>query len=599
MESYFYNKREIDFDFRDIRAKGTELVTSGGKAPGAEPLRECIVQITSVLENAIAERGLVTKLKTIEAHDIMCYIADAVLAGGIRRAAMLALFSLDDTDMLECKFGNWWEENPQRGRANNSAVVLRSQITKDVFMKLWDKIKASGSGEPGFFISNSEEWGANPCCFTGDMKLLTVDGEKTFEELNNTHPTICDMHGNKSKGYVWYNGKKDVIRLKLSDKTVIKCTPDHKFLVDGNWIEAKDMKGKRITQLTPNLLKQKAPMVISIKDIGRQDVYDFNEPNTNAGYVNGACAHNCEISLRSNQFCNLVEVNFSNIESQEDLNERARVASFISTLQASYTDFHYLRDIWRDTTEKDALIGVSLTGVASRHLYEYDLKESAKIVKKENKRVAKLIGINPSARSTTNKPSGTSSIILGTSSGVHAWYDKYYWRRIRVGKDEAIYQYLFHIYPELLEDDYFRPESTAIIKVPQKAPEGAITREETAIDALERVKYMHEHWIDTGHIKGINKNNVSVTISIRENEWEDVSNWMWQNRDTYTGISVLPFDSGSYTQAPFESCTKEEYEEAMQYLSAVDLKYIVEEQDNTHLQSEVACSGGACEIKNI
>ena len=470
IESYFYNKRELDFDFRDIRPKGTTLITSGGKAPGPEPLRECLTKITSLLENAIAVRGRATKLTPLEAHDIMCFIADAVLSGGIRRAAMISLFSLDDSSMLECKFGNWWETNPQRGRANNSAVILRSQIEEDTFKNLWNKVKASRSGEPGFFMSNSEEWGGNPCM---------------------------------------------------------------------------------------------------------------------------------EISLRTAQMCNLVEVNFATVESQEDLEERTKVASFIATLQASYTDFHYLRDIWRETTEKEALIGVSLTGVASNHLYDYDLKKAAKVVVKENKRVAKLIGINSSARCTTNKPSGTSSIVLGTSSGVHAWYAPYYWRRIKVGKDEAIYSYLNTMYPELLEDDYFRPEIMAVIKVPQKSPDDGITRSETAIDSLERVKYMHENWIAPGHVKGINKNNVSCTISIRDEEWEDVGNWMWENRDHYTGISVLPFDSGSYTQAPFEECTKEEYEEAMKHLSKVDLQYIVEDKDNTNLQGEIACGGGACEIGSV
>jgi ribonucleoside-diphosphate reductase alpha chain len=807
IESYFYNKRELDFDFRDIRPKGTTLITSGGKAPGPEPLRECLTKITSLLENAIAVRGRATKLTPLEAHDIMCFIADAVLSGGIRRAAMISLFSLDDSSMLECKFGNWWETNPQRGRANNSAVILRSQIEEDTFKNLWNKVKASRSGEPGFFMSNSEEWGGNPCM---------------------------------------------------------------------------------------------------------------------------------EISLRTAQMCNLVEVNFATVESQEDLEERTKVASFIATLQASYTDFHYLRDIWRETTEKEALIGVSLTGVASNHLYDYDLKKAAKVVVKENKRVAKLIGINFSARCTTNKPSGTSSIVLGTSSGVHAWYAPYYWRRIKVGKDEAIYSYLNTMYPELLEDDYFRPKIMAVIKVPQKAPDDGITRSETAIDSLERVKYMHENWIAPGHVKGINKNNVSCfsgdtkflvedkgyvsfnsfndgdtvrvlthdgtytnaivknfgkqeivelkvttggglkepkiikttkdhfwfvsnnyrrhsgidlpdekyriiktknllsikkpqfprvyptkkvteinlegllhgivfgdgsrtpirrknglggfislchesrhlkkyfieagysvkendsinqtyigklpwewkelpktdnpkyifsfiagwfasdgyvssekrnvnitciqedamkwlmdkapicgistshtyssysitkgykpggtahtinfikeslpdeffvhekklqrwlegkpktyqspkyfsvleinytgkyedvwcviepknsafviegnilthncTISIRDEEWEDVGNWMWENRDHYTGISVLPFDSGSYTQAPFEECTKEEYEEAMKHLSKVDLQYIVEDKDNTNLQGEIACGGGACEIGSV
>ena len=468
MESYFYNKREVDFDPRDIRAKGMPLVTSGGKAPGPEPLVRCLAQIKSVLENAIATRGRATQLKPIEAHDINCFIAEAVLSGGIRRAAMLDLFSLEDTEMLECKFGNWWELNPQRALSNNSVVILRSQIDKEIFMNLWKKIRASGSGEPGIFLSNSEEWGANPCL---------------------------------------------------------------------------------------------------------------------------------EVSLRSSQLCNLTEINFSTVESQVDLNLRAKYASFIATLQATYTDFHYLRDVWRETTEKEALIGVSLTGVATSKLYEYDIKQASKVVSKENRRVSKLVGINPSSRSCVVKPSGTASIVLGTSSGVHAWYGEYYWRRIRVNKEESIYKYLSVIHPELIEEDVLRSQTTAIIKVPQKAPEGAILRDESPIDTLERVKYLHDNWIRPAHKKGINGNNVSCTVNVKPEQWEEVSLWAWDNRDSYNGIAVLPYDNGSYVQPPFETCTKKEYEEAMKHLTQVDLKFIVEERDDTDLQGEIACGGSvSCEV---
>jgi ribonucleoside-diphosphate reductase alpha chain len=178
-------------------------------------------------------------------------------------------------------------------------------------------------------------------------------------------------------------------------------------------------------------------------------------------------------------------------------------------------------------------------------------------------------------------------------------YDYYYWRRVRVGKDESMYRYLSMMHPELLEDDYFRPETTSVIKVPQKAPDDGIIRTESALDTLTRVKYMHENWISAGHTKGINRNNVSCTINIREYEWKEVGEWLWDNRNTYTGISVLPYDNGSYIQPPFEPCTKKEYEEAMKYLGEVNLEHIVEEQDNTNLQGEVACTGGACEVKYL
>ena len=323
------------FDFSDIREKGALLITSGGKAPGPQPLKECLVKIQGILDTL--PNG--SKLTPIFAHDIMCHIADAVLSGGIRRAAMISLFSADDNEMISCKSGSWWENNPQRGRANNSAVLLRHRVTKEFFMDLWKRIELSGSGEPGIYFSNDKDWGTNPCC---------------------------------------------------------------------------------------------------------------------------------EIALRPYQFCNLTEVNASDVKDQADLEMRVSAASFLGTLQAGYTDFHYLREIWRKNTEKDALLGVSMTGIASNVVEHLDLEMAALEVKKENEKVAKLIGIKPAARTTCVKPAGTTSLVFGTSSGIHAWHDEFYLRRVRVGKNEPIYSYLYDNHGELIEDEYFSPHDTAVISVPNK-----------------------------------------------------------------------------------------------------------------------------------
>ena len=234
MESYLGGKKKsaVKFDYSDIRPKGARLVTSGGKAPGPQPLKECLIKVQGILD----DKNDGDNLTSLNVHDIVCHIADAVLAGGIRRAALISLFSAYDEEMISCKAGNWWELNPQRGRANNSAVLMRHKITKKFFMNLWKRVEASGAGEPGIYFNNDKDWGTNPCC---------------------------------------------------------------------------------------------------------------------------------EIALRPYQFCNLCEVNVSDIESQEDYETRVRIASFIGTLQAGYTDFHYLREIWKETTEKDALIGVSMTGIGS------------------------------------------------------------------------------------------------------------------------------------------------------------------------------------------------------------------------------------------
>ena len=454
----------IEFDLSDIRPKGALLITAGGKAPGPEPLRIALVKIEAILR----EKDDSSKLTDIECHDIMCHIADAVLAGGIRRAAMISLFDLDSDDMLNCKAGNWWENNPQRGRANNSVTLLRHKIDKKTFDKVWERIEASGSGEPGIYLTNDRDWGTNPCC---------------------------------------------------------------------------------------------------------------------------------EIALRPYQFCNLCEINMGDIADQNDLNERAKAASFVATLQASYTDFHYLRDIWKRNTEKDALLGVSMTGIASENNLKLDFTEASKNVLDENILWSGILGINQAARTTAVKPAGTTSLVVGSSSGIHAWHNDYYLRRMRVGKNEAIYTYLSIYHPELVEDEYFSPNTTAVITVPQKAPEGAITRYESTLDLLERVKLISRDWVKTGHVKGQNTHNVSCTVSVRPDEWKIVGEWMWANKEYYNGLSVLPYDGGSYKQTPFEDCTKETYDKLIQNLHDIDLTKVVEMQDNTVLGDNIACGGpNGCEI---
>jgi ribonucleoside-triphosphate reductase (thioredoxin) len=463
-KAYFgYTSTAPIFDFRDIRAKGASLITVGGKAPGPEPLKIALIHMQAILDR----KNDGEKLTTVECHDIICHLADAVLSGGIRRAALIALFNLHDEDMLTCKFGNWWENNPQRGRANNSAVLLRNLIDKETFMSLWGKIEASNSGEPGFLFTNDKDAGTNPCA---------------------------------------------------------------------------------------------------------------------------------EINLKANQFCNLCEINASDIETQEEYNARAKAAAFIGTLQASYTDFHYLRDIWKKTTEKEALLGIGMTGIASGAVFKLNMKEAAKVACDENERVAKVLGINKAARVTTVKPSGTTSLVLGTSSGIHAWHDDFYLRRIRLGKNEALYTYLNMYHPEMLEDDFFKPTLQSIVSVPQRAPEGSITRSESAMDMLERIKTINKNWIKPGHRKGANMHNVSATVTIKQDEWPAVGEWLYENKEYFTALSFLPEDLGTYKQAPFETITEEEFNEAVKSLHEVDLSKVIEMTDNTALMDQAACAGGACEI---
>jgi len=306
----------------------------------------------------------------------------------------------------------------------------------------------------------------------------------------------------------------------------------------------------------------------------------------------------CEIALRPFTFCNLTEINAGEIKNQEDLNKFAEVGAFFGTLQAGFTDFHYLRNSWKVNTEKDALIGVGITGIANGTLSTLNLEQAVAITKIVNNKIAKIIGINSAARVTTIKPSGTTSCVVGTSSGIHAWHSRYYIRNMQCAVGDDLYNFFKKFHPELIKVMTYQPKD-AVIGIPQKAPDNAILREdETALDSLARVKRYNLKWVRKGHNRGPNTNNVSATISCKKHEWKDVGEWMWSNRNDFNGLSVLPFDGGTYENAPFETCTKEFYLEKIKYIQEypIDLRKIVEEEDNTDLTGELACSGGNCEI---
>lgn len=508
----FFNGGSLPiFDYRDIREKGTDLVTSGGKAPGPEPLKVCIEKLIPIFRQAIGRR-----LEPIEVHDLACIIADAVLAGGIRRAAMIVLFDRDDHLMLNSKSGvpvawrafsgevdqlgrkhamwhtmygerqegflgeydaktledtlclPWYIVAPHRARANNSAVLPRNEVTKAEFEKLMKVIEASGCGEPGVYWTNDPDWGTNPCV---------------------------------------------------------------------------------------------------------------------------------EIALRPYQMCNLSSINASAVTDQQSYNRAAQAAAFLGTLQAGYTDFHYLNPKWQKACEADALLGVSMTGIASGTLDKLSQKEAAEEAMAMNSWLAKRIKINPAARGTAVKPEGTTSLVLGTSSGIHAWHAEYYVRRMRAGKDEALAQYLMKAAPGLVEQDVTNPNQV-VLSFPQKAPEGAVYRDEAMQSLLDRVKKVATEWVGTGHRHGANRHNVSCTISVKDHEWGFLTDWMWANREHYNGISVLPFfGSTAYPQMPFEDITKEQYEAMLPLLAGIDISQVSENDGSAvDLAGEHACAGGACEI---
>lgn len=786
MKSYFFGGSKIIFDFSDIRPKGALLVTSGGKAPGPQPLKECIVKIKGILDEK--ENG--EQLSSLEAHDIVCHIADAVLAGGIRRAALISLFSADDHDMISCKTGSWWELNPQRGRANNSAVLLRSRIERNFFDDLWSKMKASGSGEPGIYFTNDKEWGTNPCveialrpnqfCVSGDTKLITKDGLETIEKVVGKEIKI--WNGEEwSQVKPYQTGKSDRLhRVYFSDGSYLDATDNHKFLVknrfESSYREMETLELIKAVKEEKYVLSVPRSNIVYSGGKSEPDAYDYgfvlgdgsvrdkyisadlfsekdksiefktaavvSKNNKNSfgtdytrvrfkldhefafdlkygeglpksifawdresifGFIagwadadgavasNGIRVYGTEDKMRDLQLllskvgvnssvnlsqrkgtktnlgtrrkdlwyvqitktaeipcqrlkcdnteeakfkgkdqvirkietlagshksyclteeklhqcvfnnvltkqCNLTEINASNVVDQEDFNARCEAASLIGTLQASYTEFHYLRPVWQRTTEKDALIGVSMTGIASNKVKDLDMNEANIHIAETNARIADAIGIRPAARRTCVKPAGTTSLTVGSSSGIHAWHDEYYIRRMRVGKNEAIYGYLAENHPELVEDEFFSPKDTAVISVPQKAPEGATLRSESALDLLERVKYYSRSWVKPGHSNGLNTHNISATVSVKEDEWDDVRDWMWENKTYYNGLSILPYDGGTYTQAPFEKCGKDYYDERIEDLTSIDLTKVVEVFDDTDQKGEIACGPQGCDI---
>lgn len=796
-EAYMYGRTRPIFDYTRIRPKGSYLVTTGAKAPGAEPLKKMLEHVESKLK---AARG--RKLSSIEVHDIICIISDCVLSGGIRRAALISLFSSDDEDMLSCKSGEWWLKHPYRARANNSAVLDRN-ISKKQFEEIFHFTKESGSGEPGFSWTNNSDMGFNPC-FTGDTLLKTEVGFKTFQELNrmtnqeNKLPfKLYNVNGKLVDGKVWSNGIKNIVRVKFSSGEEIKCTPDHRFMLnDGKELIAAHLKGKRLmpdflinekigeftklgfiqgdgglgrlkstthkgleihigykdidiaemfkvdfsfdkktyyvtgynevckdlefsSEPLPNrqlpktynnwnlqqksdflkglysangcvikagrvsfkstclelieelqttlkndfkidsyvttnkpkkiefnngsyicqksydlnisrfqdivsfanniafvhkyknedlsmIIKEKSPIVLSVKEDMAVEVFDFNlNDDTHWGIVSqkknlcGYIAHNChEISLNSTQFCNLTTINLTDIKNKKDFLKRCHTAALLGTLQAAYTDFPYLRPCWQETTEREALLGCSMTGIADNggKLPAEWLKEGARYILELNEKYAKRIGINPAARATAIKPEGSSSCVLGSSSGIHDRHAEYYLRRIRMNKDDALYKYLESAIPKLCEDDILSPTG-GVVTIPQQSPMTSIVRDKTsALSLLKRAMFFNRNWVAPGHRSGDNKHNVSLTVSVRENEWEKVSDFMYDNRHLYSGISLFPFDGGTHQQAPFESIDKKKFDEYNKLIGDIDLKNVMEDDDYTNKTETIACSGGVCDI---
>ena len=433
-----YKDQYIVFDYSNIREKGSSLSSGVGKAPGFEPLQNGLEKIRALLDRCIANGQ--KKLRPIDAYDIIMHSSDAVLSGGVRRSASLALFSADDEEMAKAKTGNWYIENPQRARSNNSALLLKDGTTFEEFQTLMESVKEFG--EPGFIWSDSTEMTFNPCVEVG---MWPVDEE---------------------------TGKS-------------------------GW-----------------------------------------------------------------QGCNLSTINCSSVSDEEDFYERCKAAAIIGTLQAGFTKLDYLGEISCKIFEREALLGVSLTGIMEKHdlvLTEKVLKAGAKIAVETNKEMAKKIGINQAARVTCLKPEGTSSSMLGTSSGIHPHHAKRYIRHVQANVLEAPYQHFKNYNPQACEKSSWSANNTdEVIKFPIEVPDGAKLKNQLpAVEMLSIVKDTQKNWVYSGKNKSLCtqeflSHNVSNTVTVKPEEWEDVTKFIYQNRKYFAGISLIP-QSGDkdYPQAPF------------------------------------------------
>ena len=450
MSSYFvgggtfpeFEGRKVYFDLSQIRPKGAEI-SGGFKAPGPEPLRRALDKIEYLLQGLVLSG--VTRLRPIHVYDIAMHAADAVLAGGVRRSATICLFSPDDEEMAKAKTGNWFVDNPQRGRSNNSAVIVRDEVTREQFSKLMESIKQFG--EPGFYFVDSRDHTTNPCVEIG--MFPQIDGKS-------------------------------------------------------GW-----------------------------------------------------------------QGCNLTEINGGKCTTREEFFKACRAGAIMGTLQAGYTDFKYLSNTTKEIFDREALLGVSITGWMNNPEVLFDpeiQREGAEVVKAVNEEVAELIGINPAARTTCVKPSGNASVLLQTASGIHAEHAPRYLRNVQMNKDSEVAQLIAETNPYMIEESVWSAGKTDyIISFPIISKEGSIYKEAMlGKNLLEMVKMVQQNWVEAGTrvercADPTVRHNVSNTVTVLNHQWKEVEDYVFDNRHSYAGISFL---SGSgdkdFNQAPFTQVLTEQ-----------------------------------------
>ena len=473
--SLLYSGVVPKYDVSKLRPAGARLKTFGGRSSGPQPLVDLFEFTISKFKGAAGR-----KLNSLEVHDVVCKVADIVVVGGVRRSALISLSNLTDERLRIAKSGAWWEQDGQRGLANNS-VAYTEKPDMGIFMKEWEALYESKSGERGVFN-----------------------------------------------------------RVSATNKAA---------------------------------------------STGRRDTVGFD-------YGTNPCG---EIILRSSGLCNLSEVIVRDNDTLDTLKDKVRIATIIGTFQSTLTNFRYVRPVWKNNAEEERLLGVSLTGIMdNKYLSDHSSKDLAKALEElkhyavvTNKKWAEKLGINQSVAITTIKPSGTVSQLVDSSSGIHPRYSQYYIRTVRADSKDPLAAFL-ESQGVPCEPDVTKPDSVRVFSFPQQAPKGAVLRENmTAVDQLEHYLLFNKHWAE---------HNCSITVYVREHEWLQVGAWVYKNFNEIGGVSFLPYSDHSYRQAPYQPCSKEEYDKAVSKFPEINWGNFLETEDTLTSYKELACVSGVCEV---
>lgn len=511
--AYFHGGKQPYFDYSQIRPKGSSL-RFGGSAPGSAPLKKALRKIEDILQSRMLDQ-----LRSIDVFDCVMHLADSVLSAGIRRAATIATFDVDDELMLNAKVGEWFVENPQRGRANISAV-LTPKTTQEQFNRLFKSTKEFG--EPGVIFLENEELTVNPC-----VEIV-----------------MCPM-------YIEHNGEPvDNYTCELVDHRNRKLYEDYGYTFESGW-----------------------------------------------------------------QACNLSTINASKLSSAQDLKEASRLAAIMGTMQSAYTEVGYLTPVSHKIIKRESLLGVSLCGIMDAPdvcLNADALQVGAETVLKTNEEIANILGIPKASRTTCVKPEGTSSIVLESSSGVHPHHAKRYLRRVNANLDEPIFRAFYEENPQAVEDSVWGSDKVVAFAI--EAPENALVKADlSATEFMSKSKIVYENWVVPGtrkeRLQGAT-HNVSITVTVKSDEWGSVQSYLWENRSSFCGVSFLG-SSGDYdypqaplqaVKQPTEDSTDAEvkawdlWNQLKRTVKPVNYQKIVEKEDKTSPIQEVSCQYGLCEI---